>query len=651
VAIERAKQEDKPIFLSVGYSACHWCHVMERESFESEEIAALMNEWFVCIKVDREERPDIDAIYMAAVQRMTGSGGWPMSVFMTPDLEPYIGGTYYPPTSKYGRPGFDGVLKYAHDVWVGEREKVLQAGAQMMQHLRSMSETDSSGKLPGRELLKAGVASSAQGFDELHGGFGRAPAFAPKFPHCTQLSYLLRYGARERDQQALRMATKTLDEMARGGIYDQLAGGFARYSTDREWTAPHFEKMLYDNSQLALVYLEAWQALQDPEYARVAREILDYELREMTSPEGGFYSTTDADSEGVEGKFFVWGLEELRAICGEDSEVAVAWYGVTRSGNFEGHNILTRRTTEAAVAAKTGRSVDEVRAAVARSRAKLHEAREQRVHPLLDDKVLSSWNGLMLSGFARAAAVFDEPRYLAAARRSGAFLLDIMRRDDGSLFRTRRGDRSHLDGYLEDYAFVAQGLLDLYEADLDLRWLRAALELQDYTDEHFADPRGGYFTTADDAQGLPVRFNDAQESSLPSDIGVALLNAARLGMLQGDLERVARARAGLAAHSQVLQRYPPAFGQLLLLTDFLTSDPPEVFVVGERTDPLVQAELRELQLEWPPARVFCLVEPTTAQALTELLPAAAGKVMVGGAATLYLCHEGVCEAPRALKSE
>ena len=648
-ALERAKQEDKPIFLSVGYSACHWCHVMERESFENEEIAALMNQWFVCIKVDREERPDIDAIYMAAVQRMTGSGGWPMSVFMTPDLEPFIGGTYFPPESKYNRPGFDDVLKYAHDLWENDRQRVLQAGSQMMSQLRQQAAADSSGQVPGRELLAAGVTLSARGFDEQHGGFGQAPAFQPKFPHCSQLAYLLRYGAVEKDHSALNMADRTLTEMARGGIYDQIAGGFARYSVDRAWTVPHFEKMLYDNSQLALVYLEASLALQQPDYARVSREILDYVLREMTSPEGGFYSTTDADSEGEEGKFFVWSEEELREVCGDDADVAALWYGVTEGGNFEGHNILTARTTVASVAERLELDEGEVRAAIARARARLYEHREGRIHPLLDDKVLSSWNGLMLTAFARAAVHFEEPRYLVAAQRSAGFLLDIMRREDGSLFRTRRGEHSHLDAYLEDYAFVAQALLDLYEADLDQRWLRAAIELQDYTDEHFTDPKGGYFKTADNTEALPVRFNDAQESSLPSDIGVALLNGARIGMLQGDLERIARARAGLAAHGQPLRRYPPAYGQLLILTDFLTSSPPEVFVVGERGDPRVQAELKRLQQEWPPARVFALVEPASRAEIEKLLPAAGGKTLREGKPAVYQCYEGVCEAPRVLE--
>ncbi|MFT7667556.1 MAG: hypothetical protein ACI8X5_000235 [Planctomycetota bacterium] len=648
-AIALAKKEDKPIFLSVGYSACHWCHVMERESFENEEIAALMNRWFICVKVDREERPDIDAIYMAAVQRMTGRGGWPMSVFMTPDLEPYITGTYYPPKSAFGRPGFDDVLTQAHTAWVSQREAVVAQGQRMMTELRARSSMNGAGKVPGRELLTNAMMRSGQNYDAMHGGFGRPPGYAPKFPHATELTYLLRVGEAEGNSQALAMVTKSLDEMAHGGIYDQIGGGFARYSVDREWTAPHFEKMLYDNSQLAVVYMEAWQATGNAFYRQISQEILDYVLKEMTSPEGGFYSTTDADSEGEEGKFFVWSVKEVAEICGDDAKLAKLWYGVSRAGNFEGHNILTARTTVEDVAKRSGQGVEEVEAAIARCRVKLYDAREKRIHPLLDDKVLSSWNGLMLRAFAKAAVVFEEPRYLKAAQRNADFLLRIMRKEDGSLYRTRRGTKSHLEAYLEDYAFVTQALIDLYEADLDLRWLDAAFAMQDYTDEHFRDPNMSYYTTADNTEKLPVRFNDPQESSLPSDIGVSLLNGARLGLLEGDLQRLAEVRAGLASHSQSLTRYPIAYCQLLILIDFLSSEPAEVYVVGQRDDPIVQARLMALQQQWPPSRVFALVEPGNEEATAVLLPSIEGKTMQGGQPTAYLCHEGVCEAPEVLK--
>jgi len=622
---------------------------MERESFESEEIAALMNEKFVCIKVDREERPDIDEIYMAAVQRMTGSGGWPMSVVLTPDLQPYLGGTYFPPKAKYNRPGFDDFLNYAHKLWMEERERVLENAQQMVDLLKESAEKDASGTVPGADLVKRAATLSLQGFDDVHGGFGRAPQFTPKFPHCTQLTFLLRYGRVAGDMNALRMVRTTLDKMAQGGIYDHVAGGFSRYSVDREWTVPHFEKMLYDNSQLAMLYLEAFQGLRVPYYAQVSREILDYILLEMTSPEGGFYSTTDADSEGEEGKFFVWTPAEIREVCGDDAPIARAWYGVTKQGNFEGHNILTGRTTVEAVAEKTGNTVEEVRAAIARSRQKLYDAREKRIHPLKDDKVLSSWNGLMLRAFAKAAVVFEEPRYLKAAQDNADFLLTKMRQEDGSLFRTRRGDRSHLDAYLEDYAFVTQGLLDLYEADFNPRWLEHAIRYHEYTVDSFGADNGSFYATADDKTVLPVRMKEASESSLPSPLGVALLNGARIALMQGDLDGLARVRAGLASHSQSLQRYPVGYGQLVLLVDFLSSEPEEVYVVGERDDPKVVAELRRLHQAWPANRVIVLVEEEHRETLEKLLPASKGKTATGGKATSYTCHEGVCKLPVVLE--
>ncbi len=648
-ALALAKQENKPIFLSVGYSACHWCHVMERESFENEEIAKLMNEWFVCVKVDREERPDVDAIYMDAVQAMTGSGGWPMSVFMTPDLEPFYGGTYFPPEGRGGRPGFKDVLKQVHAFWVRSPETAIAQGRKMIAQLSAQATGGAIGEAPGEQFLSHALAHCKQGADLSYGGFGREPHFAPKFPRCTQLLFLLRRGEQVQDEAALSHVRSTLDQMAKGGMYDQVGGGFARYSVDRTWTVPHFEKMLYDNSQLAVLYMEAWQAFGDPFYEHIAREVLDYVAREMTGDEGEFFSATDADSEGVEGKFFVWSLEELREVCGADADVAVLWFGASQAGNFEGHNNLTAHRSAADVAKQLGMRSAEVEAAVTRCKAALYARRAQRIPPLLDDKSLASWNGLMLSAFARAAAVFDDARYLELAQRNAAFLLGPMRREGGGLYRTRRGGHAHLDAYLEDYAFVSQGLLDLYEADLDPRWLASAQELTNYVDEHFSDERGGYYKTASYAEGLPVRMTSPQESSLPGDIAIALLNSARLGLLEGSPQRLAIARAGLARHSAGLMRWPSAHAALLALVDWLESDPAEVYVVGPLDDPRVRAELRELRTQWPPLRVFAHIDPANAERLAELLPAAEGKAMQGGKPTVYLCHQGVCEAPRTLE--
>ena len=653
-ALERARKESKPIFLSIGYSACHWCHVMERETFENEELAALMNQWFVCIKVDREERPDLDELYMNAVQKMTGRGGWPMSVFLTPDLKPFFGGTYFPPYDSGRGVGFKRVLEHVHTLWGEQREAVEEAGEKLVAALRAESERRRSTQPVSLAISDAGLAMSERHYDEEQGGFGSPPAYAPKFPHVTELVFLLRYSARTGSVKALGIVEHTLRAMAAGGIYDQLAGGFARYSTDRTWTAPHFEKMLYDNSQLAALYMEAFQATGDQFYERISRETLDYILREMTSPEGGFYSTTDADSEGEEGKFFVWSREEVRAVCGADAEVAEHSWGITQQGNFEGHNILTARTIPAEVAVRTKRTVQEVGQALERARTKLYAQRETRIHPLLDDKVLSSWNGLMLSAFARAAAVFGEERYLQAAQANGAFLLSAMRDEHGRLYRTRRNGHSHLAGYLEDYAFVTAGLIDLFEADPDPRWIKGALELHGMTEKHFADPlSGAWFSVADDGERLPVRTNSAQESSLPSDIGVAAMNAARLGLLAGDSAMVERARDALASHAAELARYPVGFSQLLLVLEFLESRPPEVFVAGEDGEGshAVADYLHAARTQWPPHRVLCALPAEGSKSLEQLLPAAAGKRAQDGVPAAFVCHEGVCEKPLLLGRE
>ncbi|MCB9903170.1 MAG: thioredoxin domain-containing protein [Planctomycetes bacterium] len=649
-ALALAKRQNKPIFLSIGYSACHWCHVMERESFEDEETAALMNRCFVCIKVDREERPDIDATYMAAVQRMTGSGGWPLSVWLTPDLQPFYGGTYFPPLRRGNSPSFRDVLNYVHSYWIDHAAAAADFGQQLIDEMHRRSNSSGAEEMPGRELLAAALRLSGQYYDPTHGGFARPPGFAPKFPHCTELTYLLRLGTVPGNERASEIVQQTLREMAAGGIYDQIGGGFARYSTDREWTVPHFEKMLYDNAQLAQVYLEAWQATKDPDFQRVSQEILDYVLREMVGPEGGFWSTTDADSEGVEGKFFVWSKDEFTEVCGEDAGWACDWFGVTQDGNFEGRNILTRRQDPAAFAARLRKSPEEFRAAVDILRSKLYARRESRVHPHKDDKILASWNGLMLSAFARAAAVWDEPRYLAAARSNADFLLTKMLDENGRLLRTRRLGHSHIPGLLEDYAFVGQGLLDLYEADGDLRWLRAALQLQGVCDSVFVDEeRGGYWSFPEDHGELPVRIASASESALPSDVGVACMNAARLGMLAGDTASIDRARRGLARYRPQMENYPTGFCQMLILLDWLTSRPLEIYLAGEPTDEHYLAELRRLRTQYPPYRVVAAYEDSKLEALQALIPAAEGKTTRRGRPTIYRCREGVCDAPVVLE--
>ncbi|MDP6425277.1 MAG: thioredoxin domain-containing protein [Planctomycetota bacterium] len=642
-AIERAKKEDKPVFLSIGYSACHWCHVMERESFESERIAKLMNDNFVCIKVDREERPDIDEIYMAACVRLNrGSGGWPMSMFLTPDLKPFLGGTYFPPTARGGMPGFDDLLNHVKKLWKEQKPRVIEAGVEMTRVLAAEAKVAAAKEVPGAAILTQAVQVAESRFDSTWGGFGPPP----KFPHSTELTFLLRYGVRKANQKAVQMAAETLEHMARGGMYDQVGGGFARYSTDREWLAPHFEKMLYDNSQLASLYLEAFQATGKPVFKRIATETLDYVQREMVGPEGGFYSTTDADSEGEEGKFFVWSLAEWKEVCGDDADVAAAFFRITEGGNFEGHNIVTRRVGIEDFARAEKKELAKVSAAIERVRRKLYERREKRVHPGLDDKILSAWNGLMLSAFAQGAMLFGRADWLQTARKNADFLLTKMRRANGRLWRTRRGDKSHLNAYLEDYAAVTRALTDLYEADPDVRWIKAARELHDIVEEHFVDTEGGgYFTTSDDHEELIVRRSSAQESSLPSDVALAAWNAARLGLLAGEPKLLERARSVLKRHAEELQRYPNAFSQLLILLDFLDANPKEIYIAGKKGDAATDAFLDNARKQWPPYRVFAWVDADNPAVLESILAAADGKTLVDGKAAAYVCTEGVCKEP------
>ena len=651
-ALKKARDEDKPIFLSVGYSACHWCHVMAHESFESEEIAAVMNEYFVCIKVDREERPDIDRIYMAAAQRMMdGNGGWPLSVWMTPNLEPFYAGTYFPPEEKYGRPGFKQICEHTHKLWTEKREEVVRAGQSIIDQLRRQNTTGAIGtELPSELVWTKVDEQSSQRFDATHGGFGQAPRWAPKFPRCTELVLLLRHAHRTGNAGMLNIVETTLDKMAQGGIYDQIGGGFARYSVDRSWTVPHFEKMLYDNSQLAQLYMEAWQATGNDLYERISTEILDYIVLEMTSEEGGFYSTTDADSEGHEGKFFVWTQAEIKTVCGEDAPVALFHYSVSPRGNFEGKSILTGHRTLAQTAKATGLSLAQAEEALARCRTALYAVREKRIHPHLDDKILSSWNGMMLSAFARGSVVFDDPSYLAIAQRNADFLLTKMRREDGSLYRTRRMGESRLQAFLEDYASVANALIDLYEADLDLRWLRGAIELYEFIEANFIDKTGSFVNVLTSDSSLPVQLSGAQESSLPSDIGTAATVAYRLGLLSGRTAWIDRADSVLAKFKSQLEWSPTAYGQLMILFEFRSSNPKEIYFVGDQENEALQGELASARWQWPPHRVLASFETVDAE-LEKLLPAVAGKVAVGGKPTIYECSHGVCKLPVVLTRE
>ena len=640
-ALERSKKQNKPIFLSIGYSACHWCHVMEHESFENEAIAKALNEKFVCIKVDREERPDLDQLYMNAVQMMTGRGGWPMSVFLTPDLKPFFAGTYWPPKRSRGMPGFDEIIAGVSNAWETNRDAVLETSSRLTEELGRISSEAGEGELS-EELLDAAAQHFRRTFDNTYGGFGGAP----KFPAPMGLQLLLRYWHRQRDRQALKMVKVTLDRMAAGGIYDHLGGGFARYSVDARWLVPHFEKMLYDNALLAATYVEAYQATGDEDYARVVRETLDYILRDMTDQTGGFYGTEDADSEGVEGKFYVWKPAELVEVLGEEAAATFTRvYDVTDEGNFEHANILNLPKTIEQQAKTLGRDVADLKRELDASRAKLFAVREKRVHPGKDDKVIVAWNGLMIDAMARASAVLGEPRYLEAGVKAADFLLQSLRREDGRLLHTWRLGKAKLDAYLDDYANLANGLVSLYEATFDSRHLDAAIELMQMVMDHFGDPKGGgFFYTADDHEELIVRNKDFADNAVPSGNAMAATVLTKLGKLTGNqLYRDAAAGAMVAALNLV-QRAPSATAQMLLAIDLHLGPTYEIVLAGDPQVETTQNILADLRRRFLPNKVlaFAAAGHQASAALNDLLQ---GKTMLGDQPTLFVCEGFTCQAP------
>jgi len=643
-ALQRAKREDRVIFLSIGYSACHWCHVMERESFENPEIAKLMNEKFINIKVDREERPDLDDIYMAAVVGMTGSGGWPMSVFLTPDLQPFFGGTYYPPEDSRGMPGFRRVIAHVDTLWRDRREEVDKAAGELAEYLRRQLEAPGEPGDPSFDFVELGARMSAQRFDAEFGGFGGG-SFAPKFPHASELAMLQRYSARTGDAESLAIVDKTLQAMARGGIYDQLGGGFHRYSVDRVWLVPHFEKMLYDNAQLVPVYADAHVRSGRPLYATVVRETLDYLLREMQDPAGGLYSTQDADSEGEEGKFFVWQQSEVDSVLGKDSAVASLRWDITPAGNWEHKNILRKIRTVAEVAAELGQDEAAVVAALDRARDKLFARRDQRVHPATDTKILAAWNGLAISAFAAGYKLLGDERDLDGARRIANFVLAEMRRD-GRLLRTWRDGDAKLGGYLEDYAFVAVGLLDLFECDFDPKWLSAAKSLAGDIKTLFADPEGGgLFFTAIDHEQLIARNSSISESSVPAAQAMAALAFLRTALLLGDREFEDLAVGVLRANHAILSTQPVASCTFLSAIEFHLGDPREIVIVGPPDDPVVSEFLRVVRRSQPANHVVTLVHDGNRAGLAELVPYLADKQLVDGKPAVYVCRRGACQRP------
>ncbi|HET8939748.1 MAG TPA: thioredoxin domain-containing protein [Polyangiales bacterium] len=649
-ALALARAQDRPIFLSIGYSACHWCHVMERECFENEAIAALMNQHYVNIKVDREERPDVDDIYMKAVVALNGSGGWPMSVFLTPDLRPFFGATYLPPVRAHGRPSFPDVLVGLANAYEHERDKVVDQAQQLTAAIEAEAQHDARGRLPD-DILDRSLAQLRQRFDAQWGGFGAAP----KFPRAGDVRLCLRHHQRLESAEALLIATRTLDAMAQGGMYDQLGGGFHRYSVDREWRVPHFEKMLYDNAQLLAAYLEAFTLTKKPEYAQVARGICEWALREMQTADGGFASSQDADSEGEEGRFFVWTQAELMSLLGsEQGRIVASYFDVSEGGNFEdGKSVLWIPRPASDVAAQLGISGEELSRQVAEAKARLLTARDARVRPGTDDKVLTAWNALFVSALAMAHQVLDEPRYLTAAQRCMRFVLERLTQADGSLYGTFRDGRAHVEAGLDDYAFVIQALCDLYEASFDADYLERALIFKDMLEERFADPTlGGYFTTAADQADLIVRLKSSHDNALPSGAAIQALNLARLAAFTGKTDLRGRAEMALFAQGGVVQRAPYAFSHLLIAEDFLRGNPREVVIAGELGNEATQAMLRAVRGIFRPQRVVALAH-TGAE--TALLPLLEGKTPGATGARAYVCEDQRClepvETPEALQAQ
>jgi hypothetical protein len=641
-AFDLARREDRPVLLSVGYSACHWCHVMERESFENDEIAALMNRLFVSIKVDREERPDVDQIYMQAVQSMTGRGGWPMTVFLTPDGVPFYGGTYFPPVDRHGMPAFPRLLQSIADAYHGRRGEVLEAGRQLVESMQQSERLTRSASLLTNEILVGAYLGLSGEFDERDGGFGQAP----KFPQPMAWEAILRVWKRTGDARAIEMLRHTLTRMARGGIYDQLGGGFHRYSVDGQWLVPHFEKMLYDNAQLASLYLHGWLATGEPEYRRVTEETLDYVLREMTHPAGGYYSAQDADSEGIEGKFFVWSPEEIRAVLGDEAlaRAALAYWGVDDGPNFEGHSILFVPRDPVEVAGTLGLSPADLAARIARARRMLYTQREKRVHPGLDDKVLASWNGLTLAALAEAASALARPDYLAAAVRNAEFLTSAMVRD-GRLLRSWRDGQARITAYLEDHAMVGAGLLALYEATFDRRWLDESRRLAEETLRLFWNAeRETFFDTGHDQESLVVRPRNIFDNAVPSGTSVTIEWLLKLAIVTG-LERYeAIALKALRPMADVMRKYPSGFGRYLSGLDFHLGPVAEVALVWTAGAERAAAPLAETVFSrYQPNRV--VVGAAAGSPAAAGLPLLADRGAVDGRPTAYVCRRYVCQLP------
>ncbi len=638
-ALTLARKQDKPILLSVGYSACHWCHVMAHESFEDSETAAIMNEYFVNIKVDREERPDVDSIYMKAVVAMAGQGGWPMTVFLTPEGEPFFGGTYYPPVPRYGMPSFKQVLMSAAQAWQERRGDVLEQANNLTHHIRSTIDLAQNLKmedLDERLLFQAQRGIERQ-FDFRKGGFGRAP----KFPQPMTIEFLLRRYLSTGEQQILRMVELTLEQMAYGGIYDQLGGGFARYSTDDDWLVPHFEKMLYDNALLSRVYLHAWQITKRPLFRRIAEETLDWALVELCHESGGFHSSLDADSEGEEGKFYVWSADEVHTLLGGDAEPFMLFYDVTESGNWEGKNIFRIVKDIKKLSKDIERDPEEVSRSLNQARLRLYEARSKRIWPGRDEKILTAWNGLLLASLAESGRDLKRPEFSKAAVNLAAHLFRHHRSEEGRLWRTwKPGLPAKYNAYLDDYAFLAEGLLSLYQSTFNERWFLWAQELVDVMLDHFRDEEnGGFFDTSDDHEVLIHRPKDLQDNAIPSGNSAAVGVLLKLSLYTGQSHYWDIAQEVTSAMGQAMSSYPLGFGHWLCATEFITSRPVEVAIAGEigakDTHQLIEVAFSQYR----PNQVVAAGPEDNS------IPLLRGRTRQSGQAAAYVCRNFICDLP------
>ena len=653
-AFRIAREMDKPVLLSVGYSACHWCHVMAHESFEDAATAEMMNALFVNVKVDREERPDVDDIYMGAVQAIAGQGGWPMTVFLLPDGRPFYGGTYYPKERRFGMPSFTQLMGTVHDAYRNQRDNLEQQANNLHESLKrdvlAIGREDDSGLTA--DMLDEAAKNLLASIDRENGGFGAQP----KFPNPISLEFLLRHHARTQDDETLQLVAFTLRQMAMGGIYDQIGGGFARYSVDAYWLVPHFEKMLYDNAQLSRLYLHAWQITDDSFFKSIAEDIYDYILREMTAANNGFYSATDADSEGEEGKYFVWTIEEVAEAVEPISdqvpralEIAIETYGMTTQGNFEGSNILHLGRPMDETAAVLGMSINDLRAAIDQIKNRLYALRAERVPPGLDDKILTSWNGLMLASLAEAARVLKRDDYLAAARRAADFLLDQMVDVNGRLYRTHKDGRSKLNGYLEDYANLIDALLEMYQSTFDEAWFLAARQLADVALQHFRSDDGGFYDTSDDHDALIVRPRNLQDNVTPSGNGMMAKQLLRLAAYTGEARYDEAAREVLRKLSDAMRQYPQAFAESLNAADMLVQGIAEVAIIGDITGKSTAEVMDVLQQTYRPNLITALAEDGVEQ--HDNIPLLSARTKIDGKTTVYVCRNFACRMPVTTAAE